>query len=229
MLTIYHIEGRRSQAVIWLCEEIGLAYELVFTRGNIAASLDTIRQVNPLLPLAPTIRYKGKVMVETGAILEYLLSQLGGGALVPPQSSLDYADYLMWLHFAEGTAATRILGDMTRMRTSGEPRLTPNIFPGSDMELVGTRHVLRFIEAHLAQSPYFGGPEFSAADIMMHMVARFAGMLPIDPSEYAGLAAWRARVEQRPAFQRAMAAGLPDGKVPGEAQTTARLMGRQTA
>src|SRR3984957_11594744 len=72
-LTIYHIEGRRSERVVWLCEELGLPYKLEFKRGDVAGSMQTIREVSPLMPVAPTVKYNGKVLVESGAILEYLL------------------------------------------------------------------------------------------------------------------------------------------------------------
>jgi glutathione S-transferase len=226
MLTIYHIEGRRSESVVWLCEEIGLPYELVFTRGDIGASAARIREINPLMPVAPTIRYGDKLMVETGAILEFLLLRHGEGRLAPPTDSLDYADYLQWLHFAEGSAATRLLSDMARMRMSGEREITPNRFPGTDHVLVGSREVLAFIEAYLAEHPYFGGQVFSAADIIMDMVARFAALLPgIDIRDYPHFAAWQATVEARPAYGRMRAAALPDGKVPGQRLTAALLRG----
>ena len=35
-IVIYHAEGRRSERVVWLCEELGLPYELKFRRGGVA-------------------------------------------------------------------------------------------------------------------------------------------------------------------------------------------------
>ncbi len=227
MLTIYHIEGRRSQAVVWLCEEIGLPYKLVFTRGDIGASANTIRGVNPLMPLAPTVRHGDKLLVETAAILQYLLSQHGKGKLEPSPTSPDYAYYLMWLHFAEGTAMSRVSSDMMRMRLTGEKEITPNVFPGTDYKLVGTADVLAFIEDYLAKHPYFGGAQFSAADIMMHFVSRLSRMAGIKASTYPKLESWRAKMEDRPAFKRMIAAALPDGKSPDEGITAAALMGRK--
>jgi glutathione S-transferase len=89
-LTIYHIEGRRSQRVVWLCEEIGLLYKLSFRRGDVLGSMQDIEKVSPLMHMAPVIRYGGVQMVESGAILEYLLSQRGHGKLVPVADSPDY-------------------------------------------------------------------------------------------------------------------------------------------
>jgi glutathione S-transferase len=161
-LTIYHVEGRRSQRVIWLCEELGIPCQLSFKRGDILGSMDAIRAVNPLMPVAPTVRIDDTVMVESGAIL-----------------------------------------------------VTPNVFPGVQQPLVGSLEVLKFAEAHLAEHPYFGGASFSAADIMMHLVAVMASNLPgVDMTQYPLLVAWRQTLETRPAFLRASAAALRDGKAP---------------
>jgi len=214
-LTIYHVEGRRSQRVIWLCEELGIPYQLSFKRGDILGSMDAIRAVNPLMPVAPTVRIDDTVMVESGAILEYLVQKYGNGKLAPAPDSKDYPHYLMWLHFAEGSALPRMSSDMQRMMLKGEKTITPNVFPGVQQPLVGSLEVLKFAEAHLAEHPYFGGASFSAADIMMHLVAVMASNLPgVEMTQYPLLVAWRQTLETRPAFLRASAAALPDGKAP---------------
>ena len=214
-LTIYHVEGRRSQRVIWLCEELGIPYELSFKRGDIQGSMDAIRAVNPLMPVAPTVRIGDTLMVESSAILEYLVQKHGNGKLAPALSSKDYPHYLMWLHFAEGSAMPRMSSDMQRMMLKGEKAITPNVYPGAKQPQVGTLEVLKFAESHLAAHPYFGGASFSAADIMMHALPVMAGSLPgIDMAQYPRLVAWRQTVEARPAFLRASAAALPDGKAP---------------
>ena len=53
-LTIYHLEGRRSERIVWLCEELGIPYKLEYKRGDIAASMKTIHEVSSLMPVAPT-------------------------------------------------------------------------------------------------------------------------------------------------------------------------------
>mgnify|MGYP000656267502 CR=1 FL=1 len=77
VLTIYHLEGRRSERLVWLCEELGLPYTLKYKRGDLAASMAPIREINPLMPVAPTIQYGDQVVVESGAIIEMLLDRHG--------------------------------------------------------------------------------------------------------------------------------------------------------
>src|ERR1700722_15699338 len=102
-LTIYHIEGRRSERIVWLCEELGLRYKLESKPGDIAASMKTIQDVAPLVPVAPAVRSGDQVMVESGAIIELILARAGNGRLAPAVNSPDYPYCLQWMHFAEGS------------------------------------------------------------------------------------------------------------------------------
>lgn len=210
-VTIYHVEGRRSQRVIWLCEELGIPYELMFKRGDILGSINQIKAVNPTMALAPTIVFRGKMMVESGAILEYLMSQFpGGDKLAPKKSSPDYADYLMWMHFAEGSAACRIGAEATRIMNGGEKVIKPTMM-GGVFRIMGAQEVVDYAENYIKANPYFGGQTFSSADIMMEFVATYIRSMPFDPATYPKLTEWQAKVQQRPAYQRAMKAGAPDG------------------
>src|ERR1700677_3053868 len=110
-LTIYHLEGRRSERIVWLCEELGLPYKLEFKQGDLAGSMQTIRDLTPLMPVAPTVRIYNQIMVESGAIIELILAREGKGRLVPAIDSPDYPYYLQWMHFAEGSLAARLVAD----------------------------------------------------------------------------------------------------------------------
>ena len=101
--TIYHLEGRRSERLVWLMEELGLDYNLQYTRGDLGASMAAIRAINPDMPVAPTVTYDGQVLVESGAIIEMILARHGNGRLVPPLDSPDFATHLMWIHYSEGS------------------------------------------------------------------------------------------------------------------------------
>lgn len=215
-LTIYHIEGRRSHRVVWLCEEIGMPYKLAFTRGDMASSMQAIREVSPLIAMAPTITYGDAVLVESGAILEFLLSEHGEGLLAPERTSPDYPYYLMWLHFAESTAMPRLSLQQQRMILSGQEKIAPHVFPGTSFRMVGTEEVLQFVENWLVDNEYFGGQIFSAADIMMYFYAIAIEQTPggVDLSPYPKFVAWRENVESRAAYQRMLEVSLPDGKSP---------------
>ena len=210
-VSIYHIEGRRSQRIIWLCEELNIPYEVMFKRGDTMASLNMLKAVNPKMAMAPTVIFRGKTMVESGGIIEYLMSQFpGGDRLAPKISSPDYADYKMWMHYSEGTAACRINAEAMRELADRDRTIKPATI-GGVFRIVGAQDVVDFIEAYISTHPYFGGNSFSSADIMMDFVATYIKALPFDPATYSHLSAWQAKVQARPACQRALAVGLPDG------------------
>ena len=209
-LTIYHIEGRRSERIVWLCEELGLPYKLEYKRGDSAASMKAIHDVSPLMPVAPTVRIGDQVMVESGAIIELILARAGNGRLQPAVNSPDCPYYLQWMHFAEGSFAARAIADYRVALIQGKPKT-----PAGGYKLVDTEAVLAFMEDFLSKHAYFGGAAFSAADIMMLFPTDFTDSLNIvDLSAYPHIVAWRNEVRSRPAYKKMLSIARPDG-VPG--------------
>ena len=210
-LTIYHLEGRRSERIVWLCEELGIPYKLEFKRGDLAGSMATIRQVSPLMPVAPTIKYGDQIMVESGAILELILARQGKGKLAPAVDSPDYPYYLQWLHFAEGSYASRIIADYRVALLQGGAK--PAAQPGRP-RLVDSEAVVKFADDFLSKHPYFGGAEFSAADIIMLFPTALAHSVNvINLDDFPHVKAWRAKVEARPAYKKMLSVARPDGMV----------------
>ena len=122
VLTIYHTEGRRSERIVWFCEEIGLPYKLMFKSGDLYASAEMAHKINPLMTMFPTVVYNGQVLVESAAILQLLQERYAHGKLAPSPDSPDYVKYLQWLHFAEGSAAPRFITEfLLQHAVTGEP------------------------------------------------------------------------------------------------------------
>ena len=112
-IIIRHIEGRRSERVAWLLEELGIPYELDFIQGDILGSLLALEKHHEMR-MTPIVHIGDVVMVESGAILEYLLAKYGkGSGLRPAETAPEFPRYLEFLHFAEGTALAKTVGDVT--------------------------------------------------------------------------------------------------------------------
>ncbi len=204
-ITIYHLEGRRSERVVWLMEELGLPYELKFKRGDLAGSMGMIRALSPVVPMAPTVQYGDQVLVESGAILEMILARHAPGKLVPALASPDYPYHLMWMHYAEGSLAARLFSDYRAWMTNPPKQRSP---------LVDSEATVQFAENYLAAHPWFGGAQFSAADIMMMFPLNVATTLNlVDKAQFPKVAAWKSRIEARPAYQRMLAKARPDGMI----------------
>ena len=205
-VTIYHLEGRRSERIVWLMEELGLPYELEYVRGNLQASMDQVRALGHELPMVPTVVIGDQILVESGAIMETILTRYAPGQLVPPLESEHYPTYLMWMHYAEGSLAARLFSDYRAWMTNP---------PTERSRLVDSEAVVQYAENYLEDYPYFGGPEFSAADIIMWFPLNVATKLNlVDEAQFPQVEAWKERVEARPAYQRMLAAARPDG-IPG--------------
>jgi glutathione S-transferase len=204
-ITIYHLEGRRSERIVWLMEELSLPYALEFKRGDLMGSMATIRALNPIVPMAPTVKYGDQILVESGAIIETILERHTPGRLRPALDSADYPHYLMWMHYAEGSLSARLFSDYRAWRTQPPKQRSP---------LVDSEAVVQFAEQFLASHPWFGGSQFSAADIMMKFPLDVAtGLNLVDTAQFPNVAAWKKKIEARPAYQRMLAKARPDGMI----------------
>ena len=93
-IIIRHIEGRRSERVAWLLEELGIPYELDFIQGDILGSLLALEKHHEMR-MTPIVHIGDVVMVESGAILEYLLAKYGKGpGLRPAETAPEFPAYL---------------------------------------------------------------------------------------------------------------------------------------
>lgn len=204
-VTIYHLEGRRSERVVWLMEELGLPYTLNFKRGDLGASMAAIRALSPIVPMAPTVQYGDQILVESGAILELILNRHAGGRLQPALDSRDYPAHLMWMHYAEGSLAARLFSDYRAWMANPPTRRSP---------LVDSEAVVQFADEFLGAHPWFGGAAFSAADIMMLFPLNVATVLNlVDVAQFPHVAAWKQKIEARPAYKAMLAKARPDGMI----------------
>ena len=209
MITIYHLDTSRSERIVWLMEELSLPYALeVFDRRLDIFAPDALKRVHPL-GRAPVIRDGDTVLAESGAIVEYIVARHGGGRLAVGPSEPDFARYLYWLHYAEGSLMLQLLREWSL------ERMLPDADAAPGMARVRETTVLHLsmIEAHLAQHAYFAGAAFTAADVMMAFP--FTTLLQfraLDLSPYPALQAYLRRVEARPTYRRAMDRAGPGRK-----------------
>ena len=204
-ITIYHLEGRRSERVVWLMEELEAPYKLEFKRGDLGGSMAAIRALSPVVPMAPTVVYGDQILVESGAILEMILNRHAPGRLQPALESRDYPYHLMWMHYAEGSLAARLFSDYRAWMANPPTRRSP---------LVDSEATVQFADDYLAAHPWFGGAEFSAADIMMMFPLNVAtGLNLVDAAQFPHVATWKTKIEARPAYKRMLAKARPDGMI----------------
>ena len=222
MITVHHLENSRSQRVLWLLEELGLAYEVKRYARDPKTQMAPaeLRRVHAL-GKSPVISEGEITVAESGAIVEYLLDTHGGADGVPPlrpaAGSPERRRFTYWLHFAEGSAMPVLLMKLVfdKVRSAPVPFfIKPVVKAVADN--VAKAYInpnltsqLDFMEAELATQPWFAGADFSAADIQMSFVLEAAaGRAGLNASR-PRLMDWLSRIHARPAYKKALSVGGP--------------------
>ncbi|MCE7795805.1 glutathione S-transferase family protein [Sphingobium sufflavum] len=205
MLTIHHLGGSQSERIVWLCEELGLPYDLVrYDRDpQTRAAPPEYKALHPA-GTAPVIRDGAVTLAETGAIMDYIVRRHGKSDLTPGPEHPDFAPFLFWYHYANGSMMPAIMMDLVAQRL-GAPVQTPGLANGR------TDTAFRLVEERLGEAPWFAGADFSAADIMMAFPLSTMRLYSRrDISDSPNLQGWLRRIGARPAYRAAMARAEPD-------------------
>jgi glutathione S-transferase len=216
-ITVHHLERSRSHRILWLLEELELPYEVVTYARHPVTKLapPSLKAVHPL-GKSPVVTYDGVTLAESGAIIEYLVGELGGGKLAPDPGTPERARFTFWLHYAEGSAGPpmllKLVFDLLPRRTPAIARPLVGAISSKvkrDYVLPQMKLHLDFIESELGERPHFAGESFSAADIQMSFpleAARARGGLD---DGYPKILGFLERMRARPAYQRAAERGGP--------------------
>ncbi len=207
MLKIHHLGHSQSERIVWLCEELGLVYELQhYTRDAVTRlSPPELMALHPL-GAAPVIEDGDLLLAESAAIVEYIIVKHGGGRLKLGPDHPDYAAFLYWFHFSNGN----LQPVMGRLMMVSRAQL-PADHPVQASAKGRFDRVMAHMEARLAEVPYLAGREFTAADIMsVFSLTTMRLFQPVDLAPYPHIRSYLQRIGERPAYRRAMAKGDPD-------------------
>jgi glutathione S-transferase len=208
MIIVHHLENSRSQRILWLLEELELAYDLVrYQRDkDTMFAPSALRSVHPLgkspVIVDQSMRNAPRTIAETGAIVEYLVAK-ADGKLGAPEEITAALNYRYFLHYAEGSLMPPlliklVLGMIPIVGGVAQKRMQPMI----DVHL-------DFVEKELSARPWFAGNAFTAADIMMSFPLEAArSRAGLDPTRPATIA-WIEAIHARPSYQAALARGGP--------------------
>ena len=198
MITVFG-EGRGFR-VVWLLEEMGLAYRL--RPVDLMAGVDDDQEFLAINPakFIPAIRDGEVTMVESIAIMEYLMARYGPAPLAPAPHDPAFPAYQQFLHLGEAGLAASIYFVVGARNFAPESE-RDNWSAAQALDVFETR--LGLVTRQLARSPYLAGDAFTAADISVAyalQLARRAGGVTLGEAEQA----YMARVTARDAYQRAL-------------------------
>jgi glutathione S-transferase len=199
MITVYGGYPTRALRVIWLLEEMGLPYEQrpvdLFKRREDADFIS----VNPA-GFLPAMRDGDVTMVESIAIMEYLIARYGPTRMAPAVTDASYPYYKQFLLLGEaGMAAYLNITVASRF-----------FAPDPDKDNWGSRQALQMFQNRLAlvskrldEVPYVAGNAFTAADISVCYALGIGSRLGADPYSPA-INSYLERLVARDAYKRAM-------------------------
>ena len=205
MLTVHHLGISQSERIVWLCEELGLDYELkrYDRRADNRLAPDEYKALHPM-GIAPVITDDDLVLGESGAICEYIDRKYGGSRLSPGVDDADFADHLFWLHWSNGTFMASLMMQLAVMMTEGLDK------PAAAFVKDRVGRSWAMAEARLGEAEFFGGSKLTTADIMIVYIlttSRAFRDAPLDG--FPNIKAYLQRIGARPAYQRAMAKAEP--------------------
>jgi glutathione S-transferase len=200
MITVFG-EGRGFR-VVWLLEEMGLPYRL--RDVDLLAGVENDAEFLAINPAGfiPALRDGDVEMVESIAIMEYLVGRYGPTPLAPGAQDAAFPAYQQFLHLGEAGLAGAVY------YVSGARNIAPegerdNWSARQAMAVFTTR--LSLVTRRLEHAPYMAGDIFTAADISvgyaLEMARKNIGFALGDAEQ-----AYVARLRERGGYRRALAA-----------------------
>ncbi|MGV8926707.1 MAG: glutathione S-transferase family protein [Ewingella sp.] len=217
MITVHHLNNSRSQRILWMLEELEIPYQIQRYQRDEKTMLapDSLKKVHPL-GKSPILVDNDLTLAESGAIIEYLQEAYDAQGNLKPTDHFARQAYRYWLHYAEGSLMPILVMKLIFGRL-GKPPMPWLIRPiagaigkGVQQNYLDKQLVTHgaYLEKHLADSTWFAGSDFSAADIQMSfpieaMVSR-GGL-----DKYPHVSRWLSTIQARPAYQKALEQGGP--------------------
>lgn len=192
-IELYHHPYSRAATIVWMLEEAGVDYRLRWV--DIMAKAQKAPEFLALNPMGklPVLTDDGVVITECAAIGVYLADRYAPGRLAPALDDPARGTYLRWAFFSPS-----VLEPAAAARHSGGQFNPGAVGWGSYDDMVATT------EAAIGAGPWLLGGRFSMADAILGGTLRYLLMFKMmDPKPV--FTDYVARLEARPAFQRANA------------------------
>lgn len=199
IIRLHHLNQSRSLRILWLLEELNVPYELIpYQRDAMTyAAPPELKHIHPL-GKSPVIEINDQVVAESGAITSLLVERFAADRLRPDINSIEYAEYLQWIEFAESSLMVPMLLDIFTHKAgvSDNPFLSSYIAQEKG-------NLLSYLNHSLADKTYIVGNKLSGADFMLAF-----DLIMLDKRKqldnYPHIKQYVQHLEQLPSFQRAM-------------------------
>ncbi|RFU30118.1 hypothetical protein B7463_g6224, partial [Scytalidium lignicola] len=198
-LIIHHLQVSQSERIVWLCEELGIGYEMkTYKRAPLLAP--PVYKALHRQGTAPVIQDGNLTLAESGACIEYICHKHGKGMLFLDSSHSAYADFLYWWHWPNSTFLPS-LGRAMMVRSLGLSDDNQMVAFGNDR----IKRALSALDERLRENEWLAGSEFTVADVMaVFPLTTMRYFSPYSLREYGNILKYLKRIGEREAYQKAM-------------------------
>ncbi|MFV0921016.1 glutathione S-transferase family protein [Sphingomonas parapaucimobilis] len=195
MLTIWgRINSHNVKKVVWLAEEMGLAYDRRDVGGPFGMD-EAYRTLNPNA-LIPTIEDDGFVLWESNSILRYLAASHGGEAFYPADAQRR-ASVERWMDwgFSWADAIRPIFFQL--VRTEADKRDAALI----ERSVARAAALSAILDDVLGRQEWLSGDAFGIGDIPVAAYANTWFQLPVERPSRPNMERWYAALQDRAPFR----------------------------
>jgi glutathione S-transferase len=218
MITLHYLENSRAQRILWLLEELGVEYDIKHYKRNAVTMLapDELKAVHPL-GKSPIITDGDNCLIESAAIIEYIIDNYGKGRLRPEKGTPEFLKYREKMHYAEGSIMPFLVLTLIFNKIKSAPmpffiRPIAKTIANKTLKSFVTPNVinhLNYLESELAVTGWFAGDEMTAADIIMSFPLEAAAARANLKDNYPNLKVFLDKIQAMESYKRALDNGLP--------------------
>lgn len=188
------------QKVVFALEELGLGYEHVPLGGRFGGNdAPDYLAMNPN-GLVPTLRDGDLTVWESHAIVRYLAGAYGAGSLWPagPRERAVTDQWADWTATTFQAAWIEVFWKVVRTPVEKHDKAA------IEKAIAATERCLAIMDGRLGDAPWLGGERLTYADIVASVALYRWTTMDIPRRPFANVEAWHARLNERPAFRRAV-------------------------
>ncbi len=200
MITLHHCVSARSFRPLWMLEELGLPYTLRMLPFPPRALAHHFLADNPL-GTVPLLVDGDTRMTESAAMCQYLAARHSPTQLDVPVTDPAHGAYLNWLHMGEATLTFPQTLVLRYTHFEPKERKQPQVADDYSRWFLAR---LKAIDAALQQQDFLCAGRFTAADVSVHYALMLASHLGLALQFPDAVRHYHQRLEQRPAYQRAL-------------------------
>ncbi|KAL3158165.1 hypothetical protein ABBQ32_011757 [Trebouxia sp. C0010 RCD-2024] len=201
-ILIFHHPSSRSVRIVWLCDELGLKYDVDVIKDLKEIKTDEYKQKNPN-GLLPAVKIEGEFYYESGAIMQIILERFANGNLMPAANKKQRGKFLQWMWFLEATFTPHLSELHHHKMVLPDDKKVPEVIP-YEQEVAGQR--MQVVEDQLSKTHYLLGDEFTAVDVVCGQVLTLAEEMEVmQPRSHPASIKYLEEMKARPGYAKAVA------------------------